>query len=613
ALEGYLDQATTSSGTVPMALVSGQDIGWDMGPQGTEPDTVWLADYLAAIYLQDDADGGGGDEGGGNGANKGIDPFEVDNVGHPLNDIYNFDNMPLEQDVYGAGRFWPDGLELTTNINGDMGIEVWDYVLSKDNTPDDVGGIAQESGGAAGTARIMYEGFSHDMLDSTGSGGNWDPAGVPPIIDPLRAGLLDETVQWLLGGNHPTIDLLGPVGDEYITAAASWPITWSVAGAQSVDVYYSPNSGQEYIKINPAPLPGGQTFLLWDISTLEDADTYRIKVVALGSATYSTLSDYSESTDFEIDHDIDTIPPITIPGSVGTNLNPITPGQPVVLTATIDDSTTGMSNIQAAEWRVEFGQDTTPNWGDTANNFVMTAADGTFNEMIEGVTADIDGAETLLWPTGAWHELWVRGQDSAGNWAGSYETDIFVSGAAAAPEQYSTSVVEGWQFISFPLDVSGTVDEILNDGTFGDGNTDWSMAMWYDTGATGNHWKSYNKAYVALGGTADLLNLDNVMGVWVYITASTGDGELTLGKEGYFPTTTDIDLVAGWNLVGFPSQDAGFKLSDLTALSANVLNVERYNVAGAYLLEDMAANDVFAGGQAYWIYCDGAYTWTVSY
>ncbi len=606
ALKGYLDQGLTSSGTVPMALVSGQDVGWDMGPEGTDVNVAWLADYLASTYNRDDADGGAGNEGdrSGNppGRVDGIIPMMVNDIGHPLNSIYSFNNMDLEQTVYGADRFWPDSLDVAQNIQGTTGVASWDYDSSQ--VAGDCAAVAQIDGGLAGNARIQFEGFSHDMLTTTGAA-NWDPAGSPPTIDAYRAGVLDETVQWLLGGNHPTVDLADPIGGETITAAATYTIDWTVAGASSVDVYYSANSGQEYIKINGAPLPGTQTSLSWDISALEDADTYRVKVVALGSAIYSTLSDYSESLNFEIDHDIDNTPPITIPGSVNTDLNPIAAGDTVVLTATIDDSTTGMSTIQAAEWCIAFSPATTPSWPGTA----MSAQDGTFDAMIEGVTVTIPGSTTSSWATGVTHHLWVRGQDSAGNWAGSYETEITVTGVAVPPSTYDFGgLATGWNFVSFPVDVTNTVLSVFDDDTWGDGGTDWDIITWYNPSEV-DHWKTYDKNQAAAGLAQDMPLADNMKGFWIHITTADNDFEVGNGVD---DASTGIALSAGWNLVGYPANDdSSYDVNDLIA-ATGATAVEGYG-AGPYDLVSLAGNYVLVRGEAYWVKVGSGGTWTVDW
>ncbi len=591
ALTGYLDQTVTPSGTVPMAYIVGQDIAWDLGPAGTEQNVTWLADYLGAEYVGDDADGGDGTEGGTSGPPS-QDPMRVIDMDHPLNDIYNFDDIDLEEDTYGQGLFYPDDINAVA-----PGVASWDY--NAHEYGGTCAGVTLTNGGAAGTARIAYNAFAHDMIDSTDNGGNWDPAGSPPTIDPERAGILDETIQWLLGGDHPAINLTDPTVGETITSTTTYTINWTVADAQSIEVYYSPNSGQEYIKLNGASLPGTQTSYTWDLSALEDGDNYRVKVVAFGTATHATLIAYGESGDFTIEHGVDNTPPITIPGSVETDVNPIAPGDAVILTATIDDSLTGESSITDAEWYCG----ATPAWPGTP----MSVSDGVWDEINEDVTVVIPGAETATWSPGQWHKLWVRGQDSAGNWASSYYTDIYVIGPPDPP--YEMNINTGWQFISFPVDITNTVDVIFDDSINGDGNLSWTMILWYDPLDDVNHWKSYNNNYL---GTQDMPLMDNSMGIWILVTSNTGDNLLTMGVVGPEPASTTITLQAGWNMVGFPSQTEGYTAGDLkTDSNPMVTMIERYNGAAPYGIEVMPDGDAFQIGQAYWIYSTGIYNWVI--
>jgi hypothetical protein len=610
ALKGYLDQSVTSSGTVPMAYIVGQDIGWDMGTAGTDPDTVWLGNYLAATFNRDDADGGGGDEGGGRSPNRGINPFLVDDIGHALNDVYDYTAMNLEQDVYGDTRFWPDSVTPRTNIGGNMGVASWDYDTSK--VTGDCAAIAQTNGGLAETARIQFEAFSHDMLDSTGAGGNWDPAGSPPTIDSLRAGVLDETIRWLLGGNHPTIDLSQPVGGETVTATTSYTISWTVSGASSIDVYCSANGGQEYVKLNAAPLAGTATSYSWSASsalpftTAQDGTEYKIKVVALGTATYSTLSDYSESGTFTIDHNQDSTAPITTPGSVNVDMNPIAAGDAIELTANLDDSTTGMSNIQAAQWC----RGATPSWPGTA----MNAADGAFNEMSEDVIITIPGSETSGWATGTWHTLWVRGQDSSGNWATlGYQVEVFVAGTAAPTFAYdipvSSSAGNGdWVFVSFPYVMSGNIVDVLNDATNGDGQTTWDIAKWYDP-TSNNPWKTYST--IGAASLNDMPTFSHTMGVWLRLVTNGGDNFITTGFTGdYSGSAVVINLEAGWNLVGYPSDTNRQADVALSGTGADMIGV--YQAAAPYVADVSALNTVtMIEGNAYWVHVTSATTWTV--
>ena len=65
--------------------------------------------------------------------------------------------------------------------------------------------------------------------------------------------------------------------------------------------------------------------------------------------------------------------------NVTADPNPTPPNAAVTLTATVDDTATGNSNIASAEYRVGDGA-----W------MPMSAADGVFNSPLESVTRDAD-------------------------------------------------------------------------------------------------------------------------------------------------------------------------------------------------------------------------------
>lgn len=104
------------------------------------------------------------------------------------------------------------------------------------------------------------------------------------------------------------------------------------------------------------------------------------------------------------------------PDALNVTVTPatITVGDPLVLTATINDTRYSSNNgveptqaIAAAEYYID-----TPPWQPGAVAYPMAAADGSFNSAIEGVTAAVNtGALT----TGR-HIIFVRGKDAANNW-----------------------------------------------------------------------------------------------------------------------------------------------------------------------------------------------------
>jgi hypothetical protein len=91
----------------------------------------------------------------------------------------------------------------------------------------------------------------------------------------------------------------------------------------------------------------------------------------------------------------------------------------ITLTAELDDTISGNSNIQVAEYFV----DTDPGYGAGT---ALEPSDGLFDSPYEEVNATVN---TSLWTEGSIHILYVRGQDSAGNWGTTYSALVEITPA----------------------------------------------------------------------------------------------------------------------------------------------------------------------------------------
>ena len=177
--------------------------------------------------------------------------------------------------------------------------------------------------------------------------------------------------------------------------------------------------------------------------------------------------------------------------------------------------------------------------------------------------------------------------------------DIDISGFSAGD----------WVFISYPISISGNVQDVLNDATNGDGGTTWNIAKWYDATDPVDPWKSYNPARPASAN--DLAIIDITMGIWLHLTANGGDQLLTTGVTGdYSGASVDIDLWNGWNLVSYPSA------TDRTAaatLPGEADMVAVYDGGEPYLVRDVTnLNTVtMTEGNAYWVHVTSDTVWSV--
>jgi hypothetical protein len=186
---------------------------------------------------------------------------------------------------------------------------------------------------------------------------------------------------------------------------------------------------------------------------------------------------------------------------------------------------------------------------------------------------------------------------------------IAVQEPSAAGAWASIPVVDGWNLVSIPIVGTTSMPGALTDlnGTI----VQWTRAMWFDPRTPADPWKQYNTAWAP--SLNDLTAVNNTMGVWLYVT-TVADGAITVGGSGYAkPTSTAIPLKAGWNLVGFPSDDTAFTVASLKGACPTVTIVEQYDGAQTYKTSVMADGAALAKGRAYWVYTTADTTWNKEY
>ena len=125
--------------------------------------------------------------------------------------------------------------------------------------------------------------------------------------------------------------------------------------------------------------------------------------VTAGTYHSSTPGEFPDEKTYTIDCVVNVAPPDDNQGplvsDVTVNPNPVAVGNAVTLTANVDDSTTGGSNVVGAEFSMD-GSGWTP----------MDASDGTFDAASEDVTASFTAPATA-----SIYDLSVRGGDSVLN------------------------------------------------------------------------------------------------------------------------------------------------------------------------------------------------------
>ncbi len=145
---------------------------------------------------------------------------------------------------------------------------------------------------------------------------------------------------------------------------------------------------------------------------------------------------------------------ITIPGTgaAGDTVGPVASAVAFgagALTATIDDSATGPSNIAAAEYFLD-------TVGAPGSGSAMTAVSG-FDSPTEAVTA------TFSVPAGQ-HILYARGQDAAGNW-GVFSSVLVNGGDVIGPNTVSAQLTPDHANGTGDVAVSATADDSATGGS----------------------------------------------------------------------------------------------------------------------------------------------------
>lgn len=240
------------------------------------------------------------------------------------------------------------------------------------------------------------------------------------IVDAAtRSDVLDKTLIWLIGRDHPDAAVVGPNGGETITtneATISWTETafgGTTIGARSL--YYSPDGGATWTLITTS---AGPSPYAWDLTGLGNGAEYRVRIVLTDSGTPGLRGKDESNASFTINRPGgDSRGPVVVAGSITVDPDPIDNLETAAISATLTDAGYGGSNIVAAEW--------------SRGTFPAPAGGG--NPMSGGfgaATVEVSGtipAATI--PTGQ-QKLWVRGLDSEGNWGNATAKTVFVNGDA---------------------------------------------------------------------------------------------------------------------------------------------------------------------------------------
>ena len=292
------------------------------------------------------------------------------------------------------------------------------YTWRDNSTPDNIG-LRWESAvpnGTPGTAvwaglpsRLANQFFELNAID-------------PPFTSPsaIRNDIADKTILWLLGRPHPTVAVTSPNGGEVLTAAST-PISWSesIGGGYSAagrTIDYSLDGGDSWTVLTTS---AGASPYAWDLSAVPNSTRCLVRVRVTDNGAPGLSQGDVSNAQFTINHaGGDVLGPVVVAGSIAVSPNPILRPNPVALTASVSDAARGASNIAAAEW----------SFGDYAS----LAGLGTPLTLIgSGPSVGVSGTlDSSPFSSGS-RKLWVRAQDSAGNWGPAASLTVQVNGLSS--------------------------------------------------------------------------------------------------------------------------------------------------------------------------------------
>jgi len=163
-----------------------------------------------------------------------------------------------------------------------------------------------------------------------------------------------------------------------------------------------------------------------------------------------------------------------------------------------------------------------------------------------------------------------------------------------------------WVFVSYPVEATGNVLTVFDDAGWGDGQTDWDIAMWFDN--VNKLWRSFSIHRPPSVNDWDIF--DNTMGVWLHLTTNGGDQQLTIGTGNLPIVGVNINLYTGWNLVSYPSATPRLGSATLPP-EADLMAI--YDGVQPYLILDVLPTTTpMSEGNAYWVHVTADTVWTVN-
>ncbi|MFQ6059699.1 MAG: FG-GAP-like repeat-containing protein [Thermoplasmata archaeon] len=129
----------------------------------------------------------------------------------------------------------------------------------------------------------------------------------------------------------------------------------------------------------------------------------------------------------------------------------------------------------------------------------------------------------------------------------------------------------------------------------------------YDSTDTLNPWKSSIPGK-PINDFSLSSSLDRGKAYWLNVTRCG-----LLQVVGFVPSSTEIALNEGWNLVGYPSVNTTYTVADLKADTGAIIVEAADSLNSPYHLRRLSDSDTLIPGWGYWVYVPSGTIWTVGF
>jgi RHS repeat-associated protein len=183
------------------------------------------------------------------------------------------------------------------------------------------------------------------------------------------------------------------------------------------------------------------------------------------------------------------------------------------------------------------------------------------------------------------------------------------TGPGSALQATSIPLSANWNLISIPEEPADTDPAVVLASIAGQ----YTIVYAYDGCDVADPWKQYDPADPV---SSDLTVIDHVIGFWIEMTSPA-----TLDVDGTIHSSTDIPLCEGWNLVGYPLNQAlpvAGALSSIEGKYSRVYTSDPTDAVDPWQLYDPSVPDwvndlqIMEPGRGYWILATEDVTLTLS-